>query len=130
MKIIFLLLLLPMTVISQNFDALRWNKRIILIEVPVFDNPQAQQQVLLLKKEIQQFPAYQLTVIELTTEEQRIDFEELTTRTKKKEISQFKVSLIGLDGGIKFQSSEVTTAQDFFDLINTMPMRRNELKKG
>ncbi|MBX2826989.1 MAG: DUF4174 domain-containing protein [Flavobacteriaceae bacterium] len=45
----------------------------------------------------------------------------------------FKLLLIGLDGGIKLESSEIVKKQRLFDLIDSMPMRRTELrhkKKG
>lgn len=41
----------------------------------------------------------------------------------------FTVILIGLDGGEKFRSAEVTDPGTFSALIDTMPMRLNELRR-
>ncbi|MGB5982831.1 MAG: DUF4174 domain-containing protein [Nonlabens sp.] len=42
---------------------------------------------------------------------------------------EFEVMLIGLDGGIKFRSKQLVNAQDIFDRIDSMPMRKSELDK-
>ena len=39
----------------------------------------------------------------------------------------FKIQLIGKDGGIKFEG-ENRSLKQIFDQIDTMPMRRNEMK--
>jgi hypothetical protein len=43
-------------------------------------------------------------------------------------ITGFNVVLIGLDGGKKFNSNTVEEANMFFNLIDKMPMRRQELR--
>lgn len=40
----------------------------------------------------------------------------------------FKVILIGLDGGIKLEKTEVLTTTELFATIDVMPMRRVEMK--
>ena len=40
----------------------------------------------------------------------------------------FTVLLIGLDGGVKLKQSNLLTRQELFDRIDSMPMRRAELK--
>jgi len=44
------------------------------------------------------------------------------------EKDNFEIILIGLDGGIKLQQTEVLTKQELFNTIDAMPMRRNEIK--
>lgn len=44
------------------------------------------------------------------------------------EKENFEVILIGLDGNIKFQKSEIITKEILFALIDSMPMRKYELK--
>ena len=41
----------------------------------------------------------------------------------------FQVLLIGLDGGVKLRKQTFTAQDDFFDLIDTMPMRRAEMRR-
>ena len=41
----------------------------------------------------------------------------------------FEVILIGLDGGIKLQQTEVLKKEALFNIVDAMPMRRNELNR-
>ena len=41
----------------------------------------------------------------------------------------FEVILIGLDGGIKLRQTKVLTKKELFDTVDSMPMRRSELRK-
>ena len=45
------------------------------------------------------------------------------------EKEDFEVILIGLDGGIKLQRTELLTKEDLFKITDSMPMRRDELTK-
>lgn len=42
----------------------------------------------------------------------------------------FVVVLVGRDGGEKFRSEEPVSAQELFDRIDAMPMRRREMREG
>ena len=42
----------------------------------------------------------------------------------------FKIVLYGLDGGVKLSSSTEVKAREIFDLIDSMPMRRAELRRN
>jgi hypothetical protein len=44
------------------------------------------------------------------------------------ETGSFQVLLIGKDGGVKLRSSEPVSMKDLFDLIDSMPMRRQEME--
>lgn len=41
----------------------------------------------------------------------------------------FKVTLVGLDGGIKMETTKLFPKEELFELIDSMPMRRAELKR-
>jgi hypothetical protein len=41
----------------------------------------------------------------------------------------FEVILIGLDGGIKLRQTQVLTKKELFGTVDSMPMRRSELRK-
>ena len=43
-------------------------------------------------------------------------------------IHDFEVVLIGKDGGVKARTSDPGALQDFLALIDTMPMRRAEMR--
>jgi hypothetical protein len=42
----------------------------------------------------------------------------------------FRVILIGLDGGVKLEKTTVLTRKELFNIIDSMPMRMNELRKN
>lgn len=113
---------------SQNLEDLQWKKRVIVIYAPSFDNKQAQEQRTLLKADLEKFEDYKLSIIEYTSKGKREDFGIISIKPTTDDIKNFKIVLIGLDGGVKFESNTVQPSQKFFDLINTMPMRRNELR--
>lgn len=52
-------------------------------------------------------------------------YEELSVSPLK----PFTVILVGRDGGEKYRSNEVTSARQFFVLIDAMPMRKTEMRK-
>lgn len=41
----------------------------------------------------------------------------------------FRVVLVGKDGGVKLDRTQATSLQDIFGLIDTMPMRRQEMRQ-
>jgi len=49
--------------------------------------------------------------------------------TSLDERTNFQVILIGLDGGIKLRQSAILRKEELFDIVDAMPMRRNELSK-
>lgn len=40
----------------------------------------------------------------------------------------FSVTLIGLDGGIKLETTEILKRKELYRIIDSMPMRRSEIK--
>lgn len=44
--------------------------------------------------------------------------------------SSFTLILIGKDGGEKFRSYKPVSAKDIFDMVDVMPMRRQEIKSN
>ena len=64
--------------------------------------------------------------------ETRLELESLETnnlRNYYQVTSDFTVLLIGKDGGVKRRSNEVLDAWEFFDQIDTMPMRQHEMSQ-
>lgn len=45
------------------------------------------------------------------------------------EADSFKIILIGLDGGVKLEKRAILKREELFELIDSMPMRRAELRK-
>lgn len=46
------------------------------------------------------------------------------------EAETFAIVLVGKDGGEKFRSAEPVGPRDLFDRIDSMPMRRREMRQG
>ena len=44
--------------------------------------------------------------------------------------SRFTALLIGKDGGVKWRTEHPAKPEELFSLIDTMPMRRNEIRRG
>ncbi len=48
----------------------------------------------------------------------------------KENKSGFQILLIGLDGGVKMDQSEMITCEKLFGTIDSMPMRKAEMRKN
>jgi hypothetical protein len=44
-------------------------------------------------------------------------------------ISEFSIVLVGKDGSVKLQRKDAVPLSDLFQLIDSMPMRQNEMKR-
>lgn len=119
---IFSLLLIPTMMLSQDFQEYKWKKRVIVVESPTFEDAKAKEQVSLLKAEKSKFDDYKLLIIEKTNEGKSTDFSSPVKVRSEVSIKEFKISLIGLDGGVKYRSGKVISVEKFFSLIAAMPM--------
>ena len=115
---------------AQDFAKHQWKQRIIIVSSPTFKNTLAKEQLAALKKDLGAVKDRKLMVYHITNTGFTVDFDDTIKISENTEtaISSFKVSLIGLDGAKKFQASNVQEAATFFNLIDTMPMRRAEIK--
>ena len=116
-------------------DNLLWKNRIVLI-IAEEDS--------FIKKQLEEigdfedeFQERKLMIIEVEKERIRILSQSNPSWIAEKEIfenyfhhdEQSKVLLVGLDGGVKFRQNRVVSRKEIFDLIDTMPMRKLELKR-
>lgn len=117
---------------SQDFSRHQWEQRIILIQSPDFDTQEATEQLALLQEERDQWGDFKLLVYHQTNTGLALVSKpnESISNNSRQEITSFQVKLIGLDGGVKHTSSSVQPAKTFFELINSMPMRRLEVRKN
>lgn len=128
----FLILLLVSGMISaQNLDKHRWKNRVVVISASASDSIKVEQQ-------FQKFTNKTNTLSELKVVLYRCIgntcfYYNRTDESKRLTVENvpkyFSISLIGLDGSKKFKSDEIVTSNAIFDLINAMPMRRQELGK-
>lgn len=133
--IITLILFLPFMSYSQRFENYQWENRLLLIFTKDESGDKLNKQLKLLKYRGDELKERKLKVFHLTEKKYR----ELFTHnkgwknrevvTEKYEFSDnFEVFLIGLDGGVKLRQKEILTADKLFQTIDSMPMRRAEIR--
>ena len=111
--------------IGNTLNKYLWEKRIILIFSKHKD-------ISLFKEQKNQFSNLQdeanerdLVFIEIF-KDKNAKYESLQDKFNPNS-SDFKIILIGKDGGIKLNSSTVVTHEKIFSLIDSMPMRQMEM---
>lgn len=122
---------------GQQVSDYQWKYRLVILLTDSQDSQLYQLQVTDLKTDLPGLKERKILVITLTPNYQitgidnevklkaGLDYEKL-----KKETNGFEVILVGLDGYIKLQQSELLTHQELFAQIDRMPMRRDEIEKN
>jgi hypothetical protein len=131
MKIMLILFaLFSVTAGAQEFEKHRWKDRLLVIYTSDYGNAKVQKQLELLEMAGEDLKERKVKVYVVSEDSYRFNFTKKGEPLKKgKQIGKsFEIVLIGLDGGEKFRSSEVQPVKTFNDLIDSMPMRQNELK--
>lgn len=107
-----------------DLDTLRWHNRVLLLFAPDENDHPLKQQIAIVKSYIKGFEERDLRVFSIVGET-------AAARSLREKVDaaghSFIVVLIGKDGGVKLRRTEPISAQDLFDIIDTMPMRRNEI---
>ncbi len=115
---------------AQSLDEYHWKNRLIFIVNPVGDQESDHPQ-------INAFEGYAAAIKErdmlifVLRDKKVFDLDGLLVKWIGKTVPDpsFKgLVLIGKDGGIKLQKPFVVSAKEIFDLIDSMPMRRAEMK--
>ncbi|WP_405206015.1 DUF4174 domain-containing protein [Aquimarina sp. LLG6339-5] len=133
--VVFLLTLLPILSFSQDLDKHRWEDRLILVLADSYKNPKLVKQLEEFKNKSKSLEDRKLLVYQITPTSYQTGIHKNTlTKSsafyKKYNASNedFKIILIGLDGGMKLKSNKVLLSTQIFDQIDQMPMRRQELR--
>lgn len=124
---------------GQNLKNHKWEKRILIIKTTDIKSKKYQEQLKEFKNSSEELIDRKLIFYKVTGDDyELIDYKnnELNnsgkisrkiTTTILNENENFEVILIGLDGGIKLQQTEILIKKDLFRIIDTMFMRRNEI---
>ncbi len=139
MKYKLLLFFLPMfmTMSAQHFGEFQWKNRMVLIISESENSELVNQQLAILQAERDELTERKLVICLIHPEKYGIVNEEDTLWIKNSEFYNifnpdniaFKIELIGLDGGTKLsKKNNVLTSEELFSTIDSMPMRRRELK--
>jgi hypothetical protein len=111
---------------TPDLDGLRWNSRVILLFALDTNNSQLAQQKEMLDRQAAGIKDRDLKVFEITGRSP--SGEQLRDRFHVKADS-FAVVLIGKDGSTKLKHSEPTDPNEIFKLIDSMPMRKDEMRQ-
>ncbi len=111
-----------------------WENRVILLFAPNSENPEVQQALELIKIEQCNVKDRDLVIGAFYEKGiNQLDHREVSAtigrefREYYRVKSGFTAILVGKDGGEKFRTTRVLDLQSVFDLIDTMPMRQNEM---
>jgi len=124
---------------GQNIKAYQWQNRILIIEASDLTNPMYMAQLNQFKNAEKELAERKILIYEIVDGRyKRTDYLGLNSDDKWNEITDtrktvssipggFRVSLVGLDGGVKRKERLLIKKETLFQLIDSMPMRRSEL---
>ena len=124
------------SVADLDLDSLRWKNRVFVLFSPSESDPLFQLQKQGLASSAQAVLDRELMILEITEQGQSRAGNQLLSEKAVQDIRKrfglqtgtFQVLLIGKDGGVKLRSSEPVSTKDLFGLIDSMPMRRQEME--
>ena len=132
--------LLCLNLNSQNLESHSWINRIIIVKSKDAQLDKYQKQLVEFRNSMEELRDRKLVLYQIVGSKYRLnDYENLYQEESEdlssdlaKEIlnekNEFEVILIGLDGGIKLRRTELLTKEELFGIIDSMPMRKAELR--
>lgn len=141
---LFLTLFFPFTMMflgAQNLEGFRWQNRIVIVKSNLGATSQYQKQLQEFENAQAELSERKMVAFYITDESYKmIDYtkgaasksDKLSTLFANDVLNKqhdFEVVLIGLDGGVKLRQTELLTKEQLFQLIDSMPMRANEIKR-
>lgn len=133
-------LLMTLNLKGQNLNKHKWKNRILIIQTSSESNTKYQSQVDEFINSDEEFKERKLVVYTVIADAYKMtDYQEKKntdswTISKKMyehildEKDTFKIILIGLDGGIKLEKTEILKEIELYKIIDSMPMRSAELR--
>ncbi len=120
---------------AQDLSSHQWEDRILLIFTESKNNPEFEKQISALQENLKGLKERKLVVYQITPKQVKKGFlansewqENENFYSKKTKNSPFEIQLIGLDGGIKMTGRNFTEPLEIFGKIDSMPMRRAEMR--
>lgn len=122
---------------SFNLSSQKWKNRVLLVFAPSVDNHSYQQQMQLLQAHNGNFAERDLVLVQvLATDESYADRQPIDKSSAAKlrdrfgvEKENFRVILVGKDGGVKRSDATPVQATAIFEEIDAMPMRQQEMQE-
>jgi hypothetical protein len=124
------------SVADLDLDSLRWKNRVWVLFSPSESDASFQLQKQGLASSAQGVLERDLMVLEIVEQGQSRAGNHLLSEKSVQDIRKrlgvvggsFQVLLFGKDGGVKLRSSEPVSMKDLFGLIDSMPMRQEEME--
>lgn len=125
---------------GQDLEKHKWTNRILIVKSVDAESNKYQEQVKEFTNSTEELIDRKLILYKIVEENFTLTVYKNSTLNSSGKVSRklaesilnekenFEIILIGLDGGIKLQKTEVLTKQELFNTIDAMPMRRNEIK--
>ncbi|MEH2395587.1 MAG: DUF4174 domain-containing protein [Nostoc sp.] len=122
---------------SFNLSSQKWKNRVLLVFAPSVDNHTYQQQMQLLQEHNSGFADRDLVLVQvLATDESYANRQPIDEFSAAKlrdrfgvDKGNFRVILVGKDGGVKRSDATPVQATAIFKEIDAMPMRQQEMQK-
>jgi len=123
------------SVADLDLDALRWKNRVLVLFSLSESDASFQSQKQGLASSAEEVLDRNLMILEIVEQGQSRAGNQLLSEKSVQAIRKrfgvqagtFQVLLIGKDGGVKLRSSGPVSMKDLFGLIDSMPMRRQEM---
>jgi hypothetical protein len=124
---------------AQELDTHRWKNRVLLIFAENDNNPTLSEQLKALNSDIEGLKERKLIVYQIFPTHYKIGYTHSKETIKPDESlfkkyntspDPFKVILIGLDGGVKYEKYGLLKNSALFEIIDGMPMRKSEISKN
>ena len=134
--LIILIATMAMTLNGQNLKEHLWENRIVLIITSGSESETYTSQIEAFNINSQEFDERKLIIYKVLPNKYKVENSEDNSWVSDSRLyalynsndKDFKIILIGLDGNIKIEQSELLTTKDLFATIDSMPMRRSELR--
>ena len=134
--LIILITTMAMTLNGQNLKEHLWENRIVLIITSGSESETYTSQIEAFNINSQEFDERKLIIYKVLPNKYKVENSEDNSWVSDSRLyalynsndKDFKIILIGLDGNIKIEQSELLTTKDLFATIDSMPMRRSELR--
>ncbi|NAY92490.1 DUF4174 domain-containing protein [Muricauda sp. JGD-17] len=124
MRKIFLILIIfvviPMN--AQNLSDYRWKKRLVLLVSFDFESSLVKSQIQCLEKTSIELKERDMLMLKLYPTDQKLTVFNIGNNFEG-------VLLIGKDGGLKARYPYVVKPNTLFELVDSMPMRKSEMRK-
>ncbi|MFN7119195.1 MAG: DUF4174 domain-containing protein [Saprospiraceae bacterium] len=122
---------------AQIADQYRWDKRVILLFAPDERHPALQQQLSILTQDLEKVTDRDLIFYKIfsgngvTPDGKMLSKTEVQSFYKNYHVEKdgFTFILVGKDGSEKLRKQKPVSATELFELIDSMPMRKAEMKK-